>query len=136
MVAQANQAETPTVQPENEPAFAYTVPVRIETPEECVPRTQVLSVTNPFMLILPRDMRRCRAVIIPVTNPVYLCESPDTASQIAAYAIAGNTAVTSMGAYLPVNVGVPIDHRDVMYCAISSTASTSPVSVIVQRYAD
>ena len=136
MVAKANDASTPVAQPESEPTFAYTVPVRVETPEECIPRTSLLSSTNPVMQILPRDMRRCRAVIIPITNPVYLCESPDLASQIATSVIGGSTAITSMGAYLPVSVGVPIDHRDVMYAAISTTASTSPITVIVQRYAE
>lgn len=128
--------ETLAVLPEDVPEVNYTVPVRVEPPEECVPRTQILSSTNPVLQILPRDMRRCRAVIIPITNAVYLCESPDLASQLATNVIGGTTAVQGMGAYIPVNVGVPIEHRDAMWCAISSTASTSPVAVIVQRYAD
>jgi hypothetical protein len=137
-VSAAAAAEMPptTTQPEDAPAVGFTVPVRVQTPEECVPRTQILSTTNPFLQILPRDMRRCKAVIVPVTNAIYLCESADLAGQIATNVIAGTTTIQGMGAYLPANVGIPIEHRDAMYAAIASTASTSPVSVIVQRYAD
>jgi hypothetical protein len=135
MVGQSEQQASSALPPGESAAGEFTVPVKPDVAEECVPRTQILSAANPFLQILPRDMRRSRAVVIPVTNPVYLCESPDLASQIAAYVIAGGTAVQPMGAYLPTSVGVPLDHRDAMWAVVSTTASTSPVTVIVQRFA-
>jgi hypothetical protein len=135
MVSRANDQETPAPFPVDNPSVDLIVPVRPDVAEECVTQTMLLSSTNPFLLMLPRDMRRSRAVVIPVTNAVYLTTNKDIASQISTYITAGNTAVTSLGAYIPQNVGVPLDHRDQMFAVISTTVGTSPISVIVERYA-
>jgi hypothetical protein len=136
MVAQQSAQAEVTYIPADNPPVDTIIPVRPDVAEECIPRTLQLSVTNPVLQILPRDMRRTRAIVIPTANPVYLTESVDLAQQIATTVIAGTTTTQSQGGYIPVNVGVPLDHRDAMYAAISATATTSPVTVIVQRYAE
>lgn len=138
MTARAEKQTTPdaTFVALDDPGIDVIIPVRPDVAEECVTNTVLLSSTNPFLLMLPRDMRRSRAVIVPVTNAIYLAQSKDVASQISAYITSGNTAVTNMGAYIPANVGVPLDHRDQMWAIISTTVGTSPVSVIVERYAE
>jgi hypothetical protein len=135
IAAAAEESPPGAPQPEDAPALPFTVPVRVENPEECIPRTIILSAANPVLPIMPRDMRRLRAIIIPVANAVYLTESQELAAQIAAYIAGGGTAVVGMGSYLPVGQPVPLDHRDTMWAAVTTTASVSPVTVIVQRYA-
>ena len=138
MVARSGEQETPASAAvpttDNNPSFV--VPVRHDIAEEVVTNTLLLSSNNPYLLMIPRDMRRSKAVVIAVTNPVYIVSNKSVASQIANNITSGNTAITSIGAYIPVNVSVPLEHRDQMWAVLSTTASTSPVAVIVERYAE
>lgn len=118
----------------------FVVQTRSDMPEECIPRTLILSATNPYLPILPRDMRRRRAVIIvpPSTpgEPVMLCETKELAQQAAAFAAGGGTApAPGLGGYIPAGTTLVIESRDWMFAAITQTSNASPVTVIVERYA-
>jgi hypothetical protein len=114
----------------------FAVATRQDMPEECVPRTLQLSANNPYLPILPRDMRRRRAVIIPVTNDVVLTETKEGAQAVAALVAGGGTASTyGNGAYVPKGTVYVIESRDWMFAAITTTSTSSPVSVTVERYA-
>lgn len=134
--ANAHAAPTATV-PGEAPRGASTVAVHSDMPELCIPRTMQLSAINPVVQLLPQDMRRRRATIIAVTNPVLLAETIELAQNAATFVQGGGSAPTFQGtAYIPTGVAVTIEHRDVMYAAVSTTASTSPVTVITERYAE
>lgn len=136
--ARAAEAEAPAVpaEPTGLPVPPeYVVPVRFDTPTDCIPRTLILSATNPVLPVMPRDLGRWRAIITPAVNPVYITESPDLADQILAQVLAGSTAVQTMGAWLPAGTGYPLQHKDVLYAVVTTVATVSPVSVITERYA-
>lgn len=130
-VNKAQEAAQPVI-PVNEPVPAepFVVPVRQDQPEIVVPRTLQLSVTNPFVQILPMDMQRRRALIIPITNPIWISENKDLASQAN-----GSTAATSWGssAWVPANTVFEVQSRGQLW-ATSTTASTTAVAVMVERY--
>jgi hypothetical protein len=131
-----HQAAAATPNPVNENAYR-AIDVKAAMPEEAVPRTVQLSVSNPYVLLLPRDMRRRRATIIPVTNDIALAENKEMASQAYAGLVNGTSVSTfGMTAYIPKGTAVVIEHRDLMWAVVSTTASTSPVTVIVERYAE
>ena len=135
MVSQHQEQVTPDVPiPVNdpEPVGGLVVPVRQDNPEEAIPRTLQLSGTNPFGMLLPRDMQRRRAVIMPQGNDVWLCESREMASQANASAV----ATFSLGAYIPKGTVIALESRDQLWAAVSTTSSTTSIAVIVERYAD
>lgn len=136
--AAAQAAPGPEVTPEQPGQLTpVTVNVRSDMPEETIPRTMQLGAANPYLPILPRDMRRRRAVIIPVTNDIVLCETRALAQQVAAVVAASGTASTLVaGAYVPKGTVVVLESRDWMFAAVTTTASASPVTVIAERYAD
>lgn len=116
---------------------AYVVPVRPSVPEECVPRTLLLGANNPYLPVLPRDMRRRRVILIAVDNDVVLCETKELAQAVATLVAGGTTAAAlTTGGYLPKGIPVPLESRSWMYVAATTTASTSRVTVIAERYAD
>jgi len=122
--------------PSAESGRMFTVPTSDAMPEETIPRTLVLSAANPYLTVLPRDMRRRRAVLLAVDNDVMLCETRDLAQQVAT-AVAGGAAASTLttGFYLPKGVPLPLESRDWMIAAATTTASTSRVSVVAERYA-
>jgi hypothetical protein len=137
--AQAAEHETPDLTHEHGHQAAepkMTLATRSDMPEESIPRTLTLSAANPYLAALPRDMRRRRAVLIPVDNDVILCETKELAQAVATL-VAGGTAATALatGFYLPKGTPLPIESRDWMFAAATTTASTSRVSVLVERYA-
>ena len=125
------------------PAADHSYPVVVETrsnmPEETIPRTMVLSTANPYLPILPRDMQRRRAVILSVQNDVILTESKELA-QVAWTQIQGGATgnVLGIGFYLPKATPLPLESRDAMYAVVASgtAATTTTVSVVVERYAN
>lgn len=134
--AEHHSAPAPAA-PQEMPEVHFTVNTRSDMPEECIPRTMVLSATNPYLAILPRDMRRRRAVIVPIDNDVVLAESKELAQAVATSVTGGAAATTlSTGMYVPKSTVITLESRSWMFAAISTTASTSRVSVLVERYAD
>lgn len=112
------------------------VGTRDEMPEECVPRTLMLSASNPYLPLAPRDMRRRRLIITPVVNDVIICETRELAQQIAAALSAGQTAASlGIGAYIPVGRVIDLQSRDWLWAAVTTLAGTSPLTVIAERYA-
>jgi hypothetical protein len=138
MVAQAAQHETSTAPaPEPAPRKIKSIDTKTAMPEESIPRTMQLSQSNPFLQVLPRDMQRRRAIIIPISNDVALAESRQSASLAYQTYLNGNSVSTfNMSAYIPAKTTVVIEHRDEVWAVVSTTASTSPVTVIVERYAE
>lgn len=137
-VATAAQHEAPLLHPgEMAPeCFPVVVATRSDMPEEVIPRTMLLGSVNPYLAILPRDMRRRRAVIIAGSEPVVLTESKELAQQVVSAVQAGGAAVTlGVGGYVPANTTITLESRDWMFAAITSQV-TSPVTVIVERYAE
>lgn len=132
-VNKAQAAAQPMVIPVNEPVPAepFVVPVRQDQPEITVPRTLQLSATNPFTQILPMDMQRRRALIIPIANAIWLSENKDLASQAN-----GNTAATAWGssAWVPAGTVFEVQSRAQLWATVSTTASTTAVAVMVERY--
>ncbi len=82
----------------------FVVQTRSDMPEEAIPRTLLLSANNPYLPILPRDMRRRRAVIIPISAAVVLCETKELAQLAAALATTGDL-VPSAQEITPPNPG-------------------------------
>lgn len=113
----------------------YVLAARIETPSECIPRTAILTATNPFVRLLPEDQDRWRAIITAIANPVYLTQTYELAQQLAAAVIGGQTAVDGRGAWCPTGTGYPLQHKGELFAVITTTASVSPVSVITERFA-
>lgn len=138
-VASATAQEAPAhhAGPETAQEMPYLVATRSDMPEETIPRTLVLGASNPYLAALPRDMRRRRAVIVAIDNDVILAESKELAQAVATL-VAGGTAAAALstGFYLPKGVALPLESRDWMFAAATTTASTSRVSVVVERYAN
>lgn len=109
------------------PEQPFVVTTHSHMPEETIPRTVVLGSANPFLPVLPRDLRRRRAVLIATVSPVILCETKELAQQAAAAIAAGVTpASVNMGAYLPVGVALQVESRGLVYAvATSFTAATA-----------
>jgi hypothetical protein len=115
---------------------AYVISTADAMPEETIPRIITLSAANPYLRILPRDAARRRAVILPIDNDVVFVESADLAGQLAAQVAGGATAASLiLGAYWSKGVVLPIESRDQMFAVATTQASTSRVSVVVERYA-
>jgi hypothetical protein len=94
--------------------------------------TVVLSTTvNPVQLLLGRDYKRAKAVIIAVDEPVVLAQSQAMAENANNTNQATAGAVPS-GAYVPVGICYPIDHCDEVWVAATSS-SAGRVSVVVSR---
>lgn len=133
--AQHHQGATDTGPPPAGPGRRYVLATRIETPSECIPRTANLSTNVPFTRLLPEDQGRWRAIITAIANPVYLTETFELAQQLAAAVAAGQTAVDMRGAWCPVGVGYPLQHKGEMFAVVTTLATVSPVSVITERFA-
>lgn len=137
-VAQAAEHETPpqTGAQDYKTGRLFTVATRSDMPEETVPRTLVLSSANPYLAALPRDMQRRRAVLLAIDNDVVLAESKELAQAIATLVAAGAAASTLTGGfYLSKGVPLPLESRDWMFAAATTTATASRLSVVVERYA-
>jgi hypothetical protein len=122
---------------EPEPQYGgVVVATRSDMPEECIPRTLLLGSANPYLTILPRDMRRRRAVVIAGSVPVVLCETKELAQQVTSFVQGGGAAVTlGVGGYLPANTVIVLESRSWLFAAITAQTA-SPVTVIVERYAE
>lgn len=113
----------------------FTVNTRAVVPEQAVYRTVVLSSVNPFSQLTGRDPGKFKLLVIALSNPVYLCESPEMAMDVVNYVVnLSGTDVYTSGAYIPVGVPVPLENTGPLYAAVSTTESVSPVAVIVQRF--
>lgn len=117
-------------------AETFVVQTHSAMPEETIPRTMALGPANPYLAVLPRDMRRRRAVLLPVDNDVVLCESIELAQNVAGQVSAGADATSlTTGFYLPKGTALTVESRDLMYAVITTTSGPSRVSVVVERYA-
>lgn len=132
---ETGNATVPVDQESGEETFV--VQTRTEMPEETIPRTLTLGPNNPYLPVLPRDMKRRRAVVLAVDNDVVLCESKELAQTVAGL-VSGGAAATSLanGFYLPKGTPLPIESRDWMFAVVTTTSGNSRVSVVVERYAD
>jgi hypothetical protein len=97
--------------------------------------TVTLSAANPYMMLLPKDQYRQMAAILTTVNPIYVTNSLNNAQNIAAYIAGGGTAIQSGGFYLPALNGIDLNMRDIVYGVAATTASLTPVSIMVQRFA-
>jgi len=137
-VASAAGQEAPRAEPATggTPEKQFTVQTRSHMPEECIPRTVILSASNPYLPAAPMDEKRRKVTIVVQVNAVYLCESRDQASQAAAFvAASGTNPGYGIGAYLPAGTYV-LESRGRLWLAASTTVSATPVAVIAERYAD
>jgi hypothetical protein len=114
----------------------YVLSVAEVMPAEAIPRCVILSAANPFLPILPRDMARRRAVLCAIDNDVVFVETVELAQLVAA-AVAGGAAATTLanGGYWPKGVALPVESRDRLYVVATTTASTSRVTLFVERHA-
>lgn len=87
----------------------------------------LLGASNPVQQLLPRDDHRRSAVVLAIDNDVYL-----TIDRGMALSLAGNATGTG-GFYLPKQVPIPISDTAQWFVAVTTTASTTRVSVIVNR---
>jgi hypothetical protein len=99
----------------------------VESPDLGGTPSIVLSAGNPTARLLPRDSHRRSAVILAIDNDVYLTTDPGLAANLA------GTAIGTGGFYLPKGTPVPITNTAEWFAAATTTASTSRVSVIVNR---
>lgn len=136
MTHRADMAATDGVAiPVNEPSpvGGFVVPVRQDNPEECIPRTVQLGASNnTYLPLLPMDMQRRRAVIVPVNNDIWISENKDRASQAAG--INPSTGY-SMAAHIPSGTNLVVESRGELWVS-STTAATTSIAVIVERYAE
>ena len=109
------------------PETFVPISVRDESPALGSAHCVALSSNNTVRPVLPQDPRRRRAVLLAVDNDVYLASSLETAQ-------AAEGATTSTFAfYLPKSIPVPITSKAAFWAAASTTASTSRVSVLVEK---
>lgn len=114
----------------------YVLPSTEIMPAEVVPRCVVLAASNPFLRVLPRDMDRRRAVLLAVDNDVVFVETIELAQQLAAQVAGGAAATTlTLGAYWPKGVPIPFESRDQVFVVATTIASSTRVSLIVERHA-
>jgi hypothetical protein len=86
-----------------------------------------LTAAKPVARLLPRDSHRRSAVILAIDNDVYL-----TTDEGLAWNLQGN-ATGTQGFYLPKGTPVPISNTAEWWAAATTTATSSRVSVIVNR---
>jgi len=89
-VAQAAQHEAAPEHAKPTAAEAsFVVNTRSDMPEETIPRTLVLGSANPYLMVLPRDMQRRRAVLLAIDSDVIITESQELAQNVATQVAAG-----------------------------------------------
>lgn len=116
-----------TVDDTDGPVNYSAVRVRDEPPDTGTARTVPLSSANTVRSVLPRDAGRRRAVLLAITNDVYLTTNEGAAKD----AGLGHPA-PDIG-YLPAGIAVPIDNTAQHWCAVTTTSTASPVLVIISR---
>lgn len=115
----------------------YVLPSTEIMPAEVIPRCVVLGAQNPFLRVLPRDLARRRAVLLAVDNDVVFVEKIELAQQLAGQVAGGAAAATlTLGAYWPKGVPITFESRDEMFVVATTNASTTRVSLVVERHAD
>jgi hypothetical protein len=95
-------------------------------PENGLAGMVVLNAANPVLPLLPRDTTRRAAVLLAVDNDVYVSSSPSVA---AAAAASGGTAFTGCS-YLPAGIPVPWPSTAPLWCAPTTTATDSRITVM------
>jgi hypothetical protein len=103
------------------------VSVRDESPAQVVARCVTLSSANPVKALLPQDPRRRSAVLLAVDNDVYVASSLELAQ-----AAEGSTS-SEAAFYLPAGVGIPVVSKGALWCAATTTASISRISVLISK---
>jgi hypothetical protein len=89
--------------------------------------TVLLTAAQPVRRLLPRDENRRSAVVLAVDNDVYVTTDPGMAINVAG-------AATNTGPfYLPAGIAIPIDSQAEFYAACTTTATSSRISVLVNR---
>jgi hypothetical protein len=99
----------------------------VESPDLGGTPSVVLSSGNPVLRLLPRDSHRKAAVILAIDNDVYL-----TTDEGLARTLQGN-ATGAGGFYLPAGTPIPVTDTAEWWAAATTTATTSRVSVMVNR---
>jgi hypothetical protein len=125
--AEQAQIDDATVTPSGIDPADYAVHVRQEMPETGVARCIKLSSANPWLPLLPQDPNRQSAVILAIDNDVYICSSLETAM------LSAGAATYAHAFYLPAGTPIPISNRGAYWVACTTTASTSRVSVLINR---
>lgn len=108
-------------------SVGHTVPVREDPPAFVTANCITLSSANPVVMLVPQDPFRRNAIILAVDNDVYL------ASSLAAAEFAqGSTS--SVGAfYLPAGIAIPLNGQGAIWAALTTAATSSRVSVLINR---
>lgn len=109
------------------PEPAPAVPVRDEAPAQSIPRCITLSAANPVLPLLPQDPRRRSAVVLAVDNDVYIAGSADLANA------AQGSPASPHAFYLPAGIAVPVDTKAASWVACTTTATSSRVSVLINK---
>lgn len=118
--------------PELAPEESYDIHVKVDSPEQTDAFTIILSATNPYQLLLPKDPSRKRAVVTAVdTTPVVICTSLELAQN--PQNAATGAGLPASGFVLPHGLMVTIESRGALWVA-NTTATACRVSVIVDRY--
>lgn len=124
----AAAAQLPGTVDDTDGPVAYSaVRVRDEPPDTGTAHTIPLSSANPVRRLLPHDPSRRRAVVLAITNDVYL-----TTDQGAAHNAQSGQVDPTIG-YLPAGIAVPIDNTAEYWVAAVTTATASPVLLIVSK---
>lgn len=132
-----HQAATDPGRPEAGIPAGYVLPSTEIMPAEVIPRCIVLDGRNPFLRVLPRDMGRRRAVLLAVDNDVVFVEKVELAQQLTAQVAGGAAATTlTLGSYWSKGVPLALESRDEMFVVATTVASTSRVSLVVERHAE
>lgn len=95
-------------------------------PENGLASVVVLNSANAVLPLLPRDTTRRSATLLAVDNDVYVASSPSTAAAAAASA---GTAFAGCS-YLPKGIPVPWFSTAPLWCAPTTTASSSRITVM------
>jgi hypothetical protein len=86
--------------------------------------TVTLNSANPVLQALPKDTTRRGAILIAIDNPVYLATKQNDATT------AEGSTTSTLVAYLPVGVPVPVPFTDALWVSATTTASQSRVTVL------
>jgi hypothetical protein len=114
-----------TVDNTDGPVAYSAVRVRPEAPDLGTAVTVTLSSANPVRRLLPQDAQRRSAVVLAVDNDVYIATSQGPAQDAA-----GGNGATGVF-YLPAGIAIPLDTQASLWCACTTTATISRVSVLV-----
>jgi hypothetical protein len=127
-MAEHQQAERAIPLTREDPGEYAAIRVRDDAPDLGVARTYVLSSTQPFAQILPRDDTRRSAIIVAVDNAVWWGFTEGPVQDLSDVSSGGGNAF-----YLPAGTCIPILSKAPVWVSPTTTGSVSRVSVAIFR---